>query len=384
MTQGRQSRGPGDGTISLRKDGRWEIRVTDPVTGKRRSSYAKTEADARKKLREMVTRKETGQTVLDRGTSLAMYIEWWLTGPALKGRRESTVREYRRRLEADVLPQIGRRKLGKLTIADIEFVLDEAARRGLSRSTLRGLRNAISAVLGEAVRSRDLQTNPAHFARLPDVAPRPPVARATVDEVASLLKETEGSDLYELLVLVVFTGCRIGEALGARWSDFDIEAGRWQVRQTTTLNLEGQVVLGDRTKDGEPRLVILQPDALAALRGQSARVAAQRLRAGSLWQDHDLVFPSAVGTPQDSRNLRKSLRKVAEKAGFKRSFHELRHMFATIASSEVSLVSLSKVLGHRRLATTSDLYAHLYDPDAVRVAAAVSEVFGQAGSTRSS
>ena len=56
----RQFRGHGDGTITERKDGRWEIRVTDPVTGKRRSAYAKTEAAARRKLREMLTRKETG------------------------------------------------------------------------------------------------------------------------------------------------------------------------------------------------------------------------------------------------------------------------------------------------------------------------------------
>ena len=377
MTQGRQSRGPGDGTISQRKDGRWEIRITDPVTGKRRSAYAKTEAAARKKLREMVVRKETGQTVLDRGISLADYTEKWLTGPALKGRRESTVREYRRRLEADALPLIGHRKLSQLTVTDIELVLDEAAKRGLGRSSLRGLRNAISAMLSDAVRSRDLQTNVAKSARLPDVAPPAPVSRATLDEVTALLNEADGTQIYELLILVAFTGCRIGEALGALWSDLDLEAGRWQLRRTTTLNLAGQTVLGDRTKDGEPRMVHLQPDAVAALRAQSARVAARRLKAGPLWQDHDLVFPTNVGTPQDSRNLRKGLRKVAKKAGYRRSFHELRHMFATIAASEVSMASLSKVLGHRRMATTSDLYAHLYDPDAVKATEAVSNVFGR-------
>lgn len=374
----RQFRGRGDGTISPRKDGRWEIRVTDPVTGKRRSAYAKTEAAARRKLREMVTRKEMGQTVLDRGTSLATYTESWLSGPALRHRRQSTVREYGRRLESDVLPLIGRRKLSRLTVADIELVLDEAAKRGLSSSSLRGLRNAISAVLSEAVRSRDLQINPASAARLPDVAPQAPVVRATLDEVTALLKEAEGTDLFELLVLLAFTGCRIGEALGAQWSDVDFEASQWRLSRTTTLNLAGQVVIGDRTKDGEARLVQLQPDALAALRAQRARVAAQRLKAGLLWQEHDLIFPTSVGTPQDSRNLRKGLRKIAEKAGYKRSFHELRHMFATIAASKVNMASLSKVLGHRRMATTSDLYAHLYDPEAVKASEAVSNVLRQA------
>ena len=169
----------------------------------------------------------------------------------------------------------------------------------------------------------------------------------------------------------------MGEALGAQWSDFDLDAGRWQFSRTTTLNLNGQVVLGDRTKTGEPRLVHLQPHAVAVLRAQSSRVAARRLKTGALWHDHDLVFPTRVGTPQDSRNLRKDLKLIAEKAGYRHSFHELRHVFATIAASEVSMASLSKVLGHKRMATTSDLYAHLYDPDAVKATAAVSNVFGR-------
>ena len=307
-----KSRGPGDGTIGLRKDGRWETRVIDPVTGKRRSAYAKTEAEARKKLREMVTRKETGETVLDRGISLADYTQKWLAGPALKGRRESTVREYRHRLETYVLPLIGRRKLGRLTVTDIELVLDEAAKRGFGRSSLRGLRNAISAMLNEAVRSRDLQTNVASSARLPEVAPRLRRTAPPWTRWRRCWRKAKGTELYELLVLLVYTGCRIGEALGAKWSDFDLDAGRWQLSRTTTLNLDGQVVLGDRTKTGEPRLVHLQPDAVAVLRAQSARVAARRLKAGSLWQDHDLVFPTNVGTPQDSRNLRKGLREIAE------------------------------------------------------------------------
>lgn len=370
---GRQVRGPGDGTYSLRKDGRWEVRVFDPITGKRRSAYAKTEAAARKKLREMVTRKESGEIVLDRGTSFEDYSQKWLAGEGLKGRRESTVREYRHRLETYVLPLIGRRKLGRLTVADVEYVLDEAAKRGLSKSTLQGLRNAMSAVLNDAMRSLDLRSNVARLARLPEVAPRKAKASATLEEVGTLLSEAEGNEMYELLVLVAFTGCRIGEALGSKWADFDLDAGTWQLSRTTTLNLAGKVVIGDRTKYGESRLVHLPERVVAALRSQGARVAAVRLKHGKLWQDNDLVFPTNVGTPQDARNLRKGFRVIAKRAGYRHSFHELRHVFATIAASEVTETSLAKVMGHRKVSTTTDLYAHLYEPDGRRVTKAVSD-----------
>ena len=115
-----------------------------------------------------------------------------------------------------VLPHIGRRKLGRLTVSDIELVLDRAAGRGLSESSLRGLRNAISASLNEAVRSRDLRNNVARGARLPEVAATEVKDRSTLDEVVALLHGASGSEIQELLALLVCTGCRIGEALGAR------------------------------------------------------------------------------------------------------------------------------------------------------------------------
>ena len=153
--------------------------------------------------------------------------------------------------------------------------------------------------------------------------------------------------------------------------DLDLDEGVWRLSRTTTLNASGQVVVSDRTKTGEARLVALQEPAVAALKAQRVAVAEQRLKVGPLWVENDLIFPTSIGTPQDSRNLRKQLGELKEKSGYRHSFHELRHFFATVAASEVPMSSLSKVLGHRRLATTSDLYSHLYAPDASRASAAV-------------
>ena len=106
---------------------------------------------------------------------------------------------------------------------------------------------------------------------------------------------------------------------------------------------------------------------------------ASRLKTGSLWvdRDRDLVFPTSVGTPQESRNLRHALRDLREAADFHGSFHTLRHVFATVAAGEVPMVSSSKVLGHKKLSTTTDLYAHLYAPSAQAAVDAVGEaMFG--------
>lgn len=336
--------------------------------------YAKTEAAARRKLREMVTRKEAGETVMDAAVTVRRFSSEWLDNDAERTRAPSTVKEYRRRLESYVVPVIGNVPLRSLTTIHVERLLQGMAEAGLGKSSIAGCRNALSAMLNDAVSARRLRANPAVNVKLPIIDGQRKSPSVTPDQALRLLEVAANSDLAELLLFVAHTGCRIGEALGARWIDVDLDRGEWLVCRTTTLNAEGRVVARDRTKTGEPRIAYLQPPAVQALQAQRAKVAAARLKAGQYWQDSDLVFPSSVGTPQDSRNLRKELRKFAALAGYQGSFHQLRHLFATVAASKVTLTSLSKVLGHRRTATTADLYAHLYDRDAVDASAAVASV----------
>ena len=171
-------------------------------------------------------------------------------------------------------------------------------------------------------------------------------------------------EMVELLTVLATTGVRVGEALGAYWSDLDLEAGVWEVQRTTTVNAAGVAVIGGRTKTGEGRRVALHDAAVAAFTAQRARAAAARLAAGPLWSDHDLVFPSELGTVWDSRNARKRLRPITAAALFPGSFHALRHAFATTAVAVLpSDAAVAKVMGHRRKATTVDLYGHLRDVD---------------------
>ncbi len=376
----RQVRGRREGTIIRRRDGRWEIRVQDPLTGQRRSRYAKSEAAARKVLREMNARAERGELVADSAQRLETFCQHWLADSASHGRRPSTVREYRRRLTAYVLPELGSVRLDRLTVSDVERLLAVLAARGLGVSSVRGTRNALSAVLGDAQRARLVRDNVAGAARLPLFAPAPVTRTATAADAARLVAAAQGTALGPLVSLLAGTGCRIGEALGARWSDVDLVAATWVVSRTTTLDANGRVVIGERTKSGAARVVPLIEPVVQALREQRAAVAASRLRAGQLWVDNDLLFPTSVGTPQDSRNLRHSLRDLQRRADFPGSFHALRHVFATVAAGAVPLVSLSKVLGHQKTATTSDLYAHLYAPSARAAVDAVgAAMFGTQG-----
>jgi hypothetical protein len=69
----------------------------------------------------------------------------------------------------------------------------------------------------------------------------------------------------------------------------------------------------------------------ADLKDHRKRQAEDRLAAGALWQDHGLVFSSAIGTPLDAPNVRREFRKITEAAGLGTDWapRDLRHSFVS-------------------------------------------------------
>ena len=97
----------------------------------------------------------------------------------------------------------------------------------------------------------------------------------------------------------------------------------------------------------------------------------ERLRLGSDWQDHGLVFPTSIGTPYTLSSLTNKWLKPAlvraELAGF--NLYSLRHTHATLllANGENAKVA-SERLGHSTIVLTLDTYSHVL-PDMQQEAA---------------
>ncbi len=75
---------------------------------------------------------------------------------------------------------------------------------------------------------------------------------------------------------------------------------------------------------------------------------------------------------QYSHNLRKVLAPIAKQVGFPGSFHGLRHWFATFAMLQAPDIQVAKVLGHAKTSVTTDMYGHLRDDEARKIAVAFS------------
>ena len=247
------------------------------------------------------------------------------------------------------LPEIGGIRLRELTALDVED-LAHRPRPGLSASTIKGALVALAACLHDAQRGHKLTSNPARGVEVPESAARTrEVTAPTVEQVRALLEEqVKGTSIAALVDLIVATGARIGEALGARWADVDLEAGTWTRSPVPRRSRHQAVIVGQRTKTSDGRRVTLPASTLTSLRAQRRTVSTMRIKAGPLWRDHDLVFPTSVGTPQYSQSVRQHFHKAAV-AHVPGSFHALRHFVATVGLSSLPVAVVSKQLGHRRL-----------------------------------
>lgn len=371
----KQKQDNGRGTVFQRTGSKkWTVSFYDPLTGKRRSTTAASAADGRKKLDEMLTRAATGEVVLDTRETLNHYVAGWLKSKAGKRRKPATVGEYKWRLAKYVLPKLGREQFAKISVSQVEDLLDDLVAQGLSAQSIVGVRNALAAVYSDAAKSRDLKAsiNPARKATLPETEPSSKSAVPTTSQMRSLLRATDGTELGRVLLVLAGTGARIGEVLAAKWSDFDLEVGVWTVSATMTRDADLRVRPGSRTKTGEVRQVVLGDNTIQVLQQQRRECSRMKL-ASPCWIDDDVVFPSTIGTAQDARNLRKELRPIAKQVGFPGSFHQVRHYVASVALSQTSgnLSAVARLLGHSNTSTTSDVYGHLLDEDAVNISSAL-------------
>ncbi len=127
-------------------------------------------------------------------------------------------------------------------------------------------------------------------------------------------------------------GLREGEILGLRWDDLDLTGttATLQVRRTLSETRTGHKF--EKPKNGKGRSLKLSQKATEALRSHRARQNEERLRAGSLWQDNGLVFPTTTGTTMSCTNLLgRYFKPLLKRAGLPTiRLHDLRHTCATI------------------------------------------------------
>jgi integrase len=278
--------------------------------------------------------------------------------------RPTTYRSYVSHVECHILPALGSVQLQKLAPAQINALYAKLIaggrrnRKPLTALTVRHVHAVLHRSLKDAVRWGRLARNPADLADPPRVTgPGRELHTWSAEQLAAFLDSRRDDRLYALWHTLAMTGLRRGEALGLRWQDVDLEAGRLCVRRS--LIPEGKTVAVHEPKTARGRRVVaLDPQTVGVLRGQAARQLAEQAESEG-WET-GLVF-----TNEDGQALHPWLVSRCFRAALKEAMlpdirlHDLRHTHATLAlQAGIHPKVVSERLGHATVAITLDTYSH--------------------------
>jgi integrase len=309
-----------------------------------------------------------------------MFVSDWIRKalPA-SGRKMTTQSNYATIARTHLAPPpFGAVTLDRLRPSDIEALLVAKRAAGLSDSTVRLIYTVARAVLDIAVRDGLVRRNVAAAVKRPTIK-RNEARYLTPAEVGRLLEAAKGERLQPLIVLMLGSGLRRGEALALHWRDVDLTAGHVRVRWT--LSRVNRALMFDEPKtEKSRRFVSLPSPVVETLRRHKTALAAERLAAVAWvpWPDHDdLVFPTHIGTPTDPRNALRAFVGVAGRAGLpETTLRTLRHSAATgLIVSGAHIKVIQELLGHSSYAITADIYSHVVVEQQREAATRLGEVF---------
>ncbi len=356
----------GDGLVRKRSDGRWEGRI---VVGHKedgspifRSVFAKTQKELLGKLHDKIETYRDVELSEDSNMTLGQWLDKWLNDYMAMTIRESTMSSYRSIITHYIKPQLGDKKIGDVTTADVQKMYNYLKKHGrlevhwdkgkeLSDATVRGVHMMLHQAMDAAVREKLIVKNPTNGTVIPkaNYAPKQILTEEQLEKFLAVVNEDPW--WRDFFYTELTTGMRRGEICGLRWQDFDEKTGRLTIRRSVTKRDGGGVKIGETKTETGLRTIQLPPSTAELLRQR-------KKKSYSDWIFHNPTVAELPLSPQTAYNHMKTLLHRADLPLIR--FHDLRHTFATHAlSGGVDAKTLASILGHTNASFTLDTYTHM-------------------------
>lgn len=353
--------------ISQRKDGLYQARFINRF-GKRQTLYDKTYNGIQKKLRKEQCADEKETNVVNSNITLDEWYEQWLD-TCKKNCRNNTKETYARHYKR-IKEELGWRKLNQLNL----MIMQKAINNLTTDNERKNSKKILVDMLEKAVDSDLLTKNVAKQINTVITKEVKKERRVlTKEETQIFLTEARNTFYYDLFIVALETGMRVGELTGLQWEDIDFKNKIVHVRHSMTYfsNANGKYVfeLHSTKTDKGLRVIPLTKKAVAALKRQHFRKQSVLSKGKEPLEGYEnLVFITRNNRPTTqfliSECIDGTLRRIKKNypnLTFERfSPHCFRHTFATrYLEAGVQLKTVSALLGHTQLQLTTDLYMHV-------------------------
>lgn len=169
----------------------------------------------------------------------------------------------------------------------------------------------------------------------------------------------------QAIVLIEYTGLRVGELLGLRWSDYDKDTKYLNIRNNLST-----IKNRDKKDDSDNKYVRVDTSVKTQKGNRSIPLHARAIemleyfeKLNSNHKPDDYIMINKEGNVINQRNLTRTLNAMLSRAKCsveKCGLHSLRHSFGSfliLHGADIKVVS--ELLGHKDVSTTYNIYVHI-------------------------
>ncbi len=355
---------------------RGEISLGYSPAGKRRRPkvYGDTEKEVLDTLQALRREHETGIRPIPDYTVADTVEDWFKRG--LKNRDKATVNTYRSLADTNIIPQLGKAKLTKLTADDVDDWLDDRAKH-LATSTLKRCLGLLRRAITHAQRRNKVLRNVADLVDVPEGRAGRPSKALNLEQAKAIVAAAQKRRLYPYVMLSLLTGVRTEEARELTWSHVHLDPPKGPPH----VDVWRSVRKGGETKTLKSRRTLALPKPVVdVLRAHKEAQKAELQEARLPWPGSDLVFRTRNGTALSVYNVRRDFQSIARRAKVPGSWtpREMRHSFVSLLSAHgVQLEEIARLVGHNNTNTTEVVYRRELRPVITEGADIMSQLFAE-------
>ncbi len=353
-------RGNGEGTIYYsEKLNKWVGQFTAgrKADGKlnRKSVYGNTRKEVKEKITKALAEIQTNTYIEKNDITLSD-----LASEIIEDKKKSNevnANTYKRltyTLSYIKKENIGNMPIQKITAKDVKDFLN--SKTSYSNSVLQKIFQLLGQTFRRAVDRNYISRNP----MLAEEVKRPKsdkkdreVIPLSVEEEKKLINalSCENKEYKNVILLMLFSGLRIGEVLSIKCSNIDLKEHNLYINKTLTRDIYDKTILGETTKTHNSKRIITITNNIEKILINAMKNIYENEDDFLFFDEKGIITPSEVNSYLIRLNKRYNIAKELHN-------HMLRHTYATrCIESGMSVKVLQKKLGHAKIETTLNTYA---------------------------
>ncbi len=320
----------------------------------------KSETAARNRLKEALRdrgRIDAGAEITPQ-TKVSALAELWfaeIETDVREGKKSpNTARQYRERLDNQIILAIGELRLEEVTVSRADRLV-KAVKNKHGNATAKVVRTVLNGMLGLATRHDVYDHNPAREVRRIEGSAAKPARALELDHARELRAKIAvdqvaiDRDLPDFTDMMLATGLRIGETAAIVWDAIDLDAGTVEVRGTVIREKGVGLYIKPKPKSVSGYRTLELP---------SWAVSMLRARKPADMKPVDPVFTAPLGGLRDPSNTNADLRDAFDAAGYAWvTSHVYRKTVASLMDDAgLSARAAADQLGHAQVSMTQNRY----------------------------